>query len=94
MSQNKTIKQGDLVRYHIGLESISSQGFGLGQFYMVMQDSAGLFVAVNSNKVYLTIGNDLTDYCDHVSKHACPVVCLKVLTRSVRYEFCRVRAFH
>lgn len=73
MSQNKTLSQGDLVRYHIGLESISSQGFGLGQFYMVMQDDAGLFVAVNSNKVYLTIGNDLTDNADQFTKHRCPV---------------------
>lgn len=74
MSQNKTIKQGDIVKYHIRLESISSQGFSLGQFYMVMQDSAGLFVAVNANKVYLTIGDELTNNAEHFTKHQCPIV--------------------
>lgn len=77
MSQNKTIKQGDLVRYHIKSKALDDLGFVLGQFYMVRQSALGLSVSSESApqlNVNLTdLSGDLTDYADHFTKHRCPV---------------------
>lgn len=62
------LRAGDLVKYHRPLESISTQGFKVGETYEVKQRANGgleLFVAVNQNIVPLQDDGALTDYADH-----------------------------
>lgn len=77
MSQNKTIKVGDLVRYHIENSAITNMGFVLGQFYMVyvseydclaVRAKCGISVNLVRPDGNLAIG------ADYFAKHACPVV--------------------
>lgn len=77
MSQNNTLKAGDLVRYMGMNPDMGRHGFASGQIYMVSKRDDGSLYMQNGHGVQLTLvdsNGQLTDYCDSVSKHACPVV--------------------
>jgi hypothetical protein len=75
MDQNKTLKAGDLVKYHVQDETLTELGFKLGQIYMVKTTLKGALAADNGDAyAVLVMDGALTDHADHFAKHRCPVV--------------------
>ncbi len=77
MSQNKTLKPNDLVRYLGGNADLDLYGFVQGQFYLVRTNAESLELNVKANEMHhvdLTDDNGFNDYALHFAKHACPIV--------------------
>lgn len=78
MSQNKILKEGDLVRYKVQSNDLDDLGFILGQIYEVKETRLGLSISSQElpqlNLNLTNLKGELTDYADYFAKHSCPVV--------------------
>lgn len=75
MSQNKILKAGDLVRYHVQNAELDAIGFVLGRLYMVKYGENTLYVSNGDADIYLTFNGDLTNNADYFAKqHTRPVL--------------------